>query len=407
MPQSTARQVLAGLSFLAFNPMVALCGFVLVNVGLSLAAGLAITVIGGLIALWLTLHGAAGLAGLQRTHLALATGAEIPAPPRPAPRTGRWGRFLGPVLEVHHWKALAYWFVEFPLGMITFAVVYGLLTLGVVGITLPLYAGRLGGVVGDVPGTGLAFTVVAGAAAIASGCAGSLLALRLHELLARALLGRNRTAELEHRVSGLDQARSAAIDAAEAERRRIERDLHDGTQQRLVTLAMGLGLAREKFASDPDTARDLVDEAHRELKVTMAELRSITRGLRPSVLEDRGLDAALSALVARSPIPVAVDVALPQRPPAPVESAAYFVVAEALTNIARHAEARHAAVCIRYEGDALVIDVGDDGHGDARRVPGGGLEGLAERVAAFEGSLDIVSPTGGPTLIRVELPCGS
>ncbi|MGD9750187.1 MAG: sensor histidine kinase [Acidimicrobiia bacterium] len=414
MQPSLPRQVATSLVFLALNPFVGTAGFVVVVTGTSMAAGLAVTVIGGLVCLWLTMLLAVALGRVQRAHLRFATGAELPGPPPVQPRSGTFGRLAAPVLDPYRWKAVAFWFVEFVLGWVTTGVVYGLLAIGAVGVTLPLYARWLSGVGGDLPGIGLLFAMVAGAAALVSGLAGSLLAVRLHELLARALLGTSRTIELESRVSGLegrvsglDAARTAAIDTAEAERRRIERDLHDGTQQRLVGLAMGLGMAREKFDTDPDAARSLVDEAHRELKVTMAELRSITRGLRPSVLEDRGLDAALSALVARSPIPVDIEVVLPHRPPPPVESAAYFAVAEALTNIARHAEAQRAAVHIRYEGDTLVVDVGDDGRGNARRVPGGGLDGLADRLAALHGRLHVVSPEGGPTLLRVEVPCGS
>lgn len=219
------------------------------------------------------------------------------------------------------------------------------------------------------------------------------------------MLGPDPTEALRARVTNLDTARAAALEAAEIERRRIERDLHDGTQQRLVALAMDLGMAKEKLDSDPEAANRLVVDAHRDVKETMAELRSLTRGLRPSVLEDRGLDAALSAVAARCPFPVDIAVDLDQRPPAVVESAAYFAASEALTNVTKHADASRAMVRIARDGNLLVVEVSDDGTGQARVVPGGGLAGLAERLGGFEGRLRIDSPVGGPTVIRAEVPC--
>jgi signal transduction histidine kinase len=198
-----------------------------------------------------------------------------------------------------------------------------------------------------------------------------------------------------------------AVDVAAAERRRIERDLHDGAQQRLVALAMDLGMAREKFAGDPQAARTLLDEAHDEAKRALAELRNLARGIHPAVLTDRGLDAAVSALAARSPVPVEVDIDLHDRPPGAIESTAYFVVAEALANVAKHAAATHAQVRITKEGGRLVVEVRDDGVGGADPAGGSGLTGLADRVASIDGRLTVASPQGGPTVVRTELPCGS
>jgi signal transduction histidine kinase len=403
----TAFRISHALAFVALNPLLATVALPMVIVGIALSAGFAFTVIGGLFFLLVTFHVARALGAVQRAHLRLATGQAI-GDPRPfRRRPGRWSWLTAPMRDPSGWRTFAYWLVEPIVAWITFAVVFAMLSGGVVAVTLPLYAHRLEGVGNDIPVVGLVLGALAGAAAILAGLSAAVVALQLHLALARAMLGPNRTAELEARVSNLGTARSAAIDAAELERRRIERDLHDGTQQRLVSLAMDLGMAKEKFSSDPDAARDLLDEAHREVKATMAELRSLTRGLRPSVLEDRGLDAALSALVARSAVPVDIEVALVHRPPPAVESAAYFVAAEALTNVAKHAAASHAVVRIAYEGDDLVVEVGDDGRGNAHRVAGGGLDGLAERLAGFEGRLQIISPQGGPTLLRAELPCGS
>jgi signal transduction histidine kinase len=222
--------------------------------------------------------------------------------------------------------------------------------------------------------------------------------------VARALLGPSRTQQLEHQVEHLTQTRSGAVDAADAERRRIERDLHDGTQQRLVALAMNLGLARV-HAGTAEDAHQALAEAHEDAKAALAELRDLIRGLHPAVLEDRGLDAALSGVAARMPIPVRLTVDLPRRPPATIEAVAYFVVSESLTNITKHAQASQAEVVVQRAGDRLHIIVSDDGAGGADPSRGTGLAGLAKRAASVDGTFEIASPPGGPTLITVDLPC--
>jgi signal transduction histidine kinase len=207
------------------------------------------------------------------------------------------------------------------------------------------------------------------------------------------------------RVDALRTTQARSVDIAMADRRQIERDLHDGAQQRLLSLGMELGMALEKFDSDPDAARGLVGDAHAELQRAIAELRNLARGIHPAVLTDRGLDAALSALAARSPIPVRLDVNLSERPAASVEATAYFIVAEALTNAARYANAKRVDVKVRQNGDTLHIEVTDDGVGGAEQRPGGGLAGLADRASSVEGSLRVSSPQGGPTVVMADLPC--
>jgi signal transduction histidine kinase len=197
------------------------------------------------------------------------------------------------------------------------------------------------------------------------------------------------------------------VDAAEGERRRIERDLHDGAQQRLVALAMELGRAQAKFADDPDGARVLVDQAHAQAKEALTELRNLVRGVHPPVLTERGLDAALSGLTALCPIPVDVHVDVPVRPRSAVEAVAYFMVAEALTNVAKHSRASQAKVVVEGHGypGTLTVMISDDGIGGAD--PGSpGLAGLADRVSGVDGRLSVESPSGGPTIIAAELPCG-
>jgi signal transduction histidine kinase len=220
--------------------------------------------------------------------------------------------------------------------------------------------------------------------------------------MARLLLEPGERERLIVRVDTLEETRAGMVAAADAERRRIERDLHDGAQQRLVALAMTLGRARA--TEDPALSRRLVDEAHGEAKEALVELRNLARGIHPAVLTDRGLDAAVSALAARCPVPVAVDVDLPRRAGPAIEAIAYFVVAEALTNVAKHSGASRAWLTASLEGPDLVVEVLDDGHGGAN-PHGGGLSGLRDRVRAVDGLLTLTSPPGGGTTLRVELPC--
>jgi signal transduction histidine kinase len=228
----------------------------------------------------------------------------------------------------------------------------------------------------------------------------------LREAMVQVLLGRSREQELEHEVDRLVDSRARTVDAASTERVRIERDLHDGAQARLVALAMDLGRARERLERQGDAgeAATLVAEAHEEAKRALAELRDLARGIHPSVLTDRGLDAALSSLAARSPVPVTLDVDLLERPSPRVEAVAYFVLAELLTNVARHSCAAGARVRVCRSGDRLALEVWDDGVGGADPTLGTGLAGLRERAQSLDGSLQVDSPVGGPTIARAELP---
>ncbi|SEE30775.1 Putative sensor [Streptomyces misionensis] len=231
--------------------------------------------------------------------------------------------------------------------------------------------------------------------------------IRLQTRAAEVLLGPSRTEKLTRRVADLAESRAGVLDAADAERRRIERDLHDGAQQRLVSLAVNLGLAKAAFGDLPADARTMIDEAHREAKEAIAELNNLVRGLHPAVLEDRGLDAALSGIAARLPIPVRVAVHLPQRPSPTIEAVAYFVVSEALTNVVKHAQATRADVTVKRNRETLLVTVTDDGAGgaDPAAAGGTGLAGLAKRAASVDGTFSCHSPAGGPTVITVELPC--
>ena len=207
-----------------------------------------------------------------------------------------------------------------------------------------------------------------------------------------------------HRIERLQATRAGAVDVQETELRRIERDLHDGAQARLVALGMSLGMAEEKLATDPAEARRLLEEARTGAREALEELRDLARGIHPPILTDRGLDAAIRALVARTPLRVDVAVDLAGRPRPPVETAAYFVVAEALANAGKYAKPSSVAIAVRVDDGTLVAEVRDDGRGGAD-ADGKGLTGLRRRVEALDGSLRVSSPAGGPTTVRAELPC--
>jgi len=329
---------------------------------------------------------------------------------------GEWWRsILANLQSATFWKELLYGMLLMPWGIATFSVVVSVWATALAAVTLPVWsADVVSENVGGLSwysgawwqmaiGTALGVVALVVAPWIVRGVAS------LSRMATRGLLGVS-AAELEAKIEHLSESRSRSVDAATAERQRIERALHDGAQMRLTALAMELGRAKEKMATDPEGAAALIDEAHADAKVALGELRDLARGIHPSVLTDRGLDAAVHALAARAPVPVDVAVTLAQRPTPAVEATAYYVVAESLTNVSRHAEASRATVRIREDGDRLVVEVQDDGKGGASigehddLVPTG-LRGLADRVAGVDGDLTVTSPPGGPTVIRATVPC--
>lgn len=231
-------------------------------------------------------------------------------------------------------------------------------------------------------------------------------AVKLETWIAEIMLGAWTGAG--RRIEELTASRAGALQAHEAELRRIERDLHDGTQAQLVAVAMRLALAERRFDKDPQGSRRLMLDARTTVDEALVQLRTVIRGIHPPILSDRGLNGAIRSLAAGRPVPTALE--LPEtdhRPPAAVEAAAYFVVAEALTNIARHSDASHAQVSLRYDGPALRVVVRDDGCGGVAPGSGSGLAGVRRRVAALDGTTRIDSPAGSGTTIEVVLPCGS
>jgi signal transduction histidine kinase len=381
---------------------------------LATSAGLAITFPLALPFAWLLFVCVRGFGRFERSRLDALLGVSIADPHGPLPE-GSWiRRILARVRSGSRWREIAYFLLALPIGALQFAVATALWCGTLALIALPLYVGSLPG---DTAEFGL-FDISSGAGAFAM-CVVGLVSLGVlapwvtlamadvDAVLARKLIGPSRDTLLARQVRQVEARRVAAVDSAEAERRRIERDLHDGAQQRLVALAMDLGRAREHFEHDPAQAQQLVAEAHEEAKAALVELRDLVRGFNPAILQDRGLDAALSAVVARAPIPVGLDVDVTPRPAAAVESTAYFIVAEALANVAKHSHATGARVTIARRGDRLVIDVTDNGTGGAEPSRGTGLRGLAERVEALGGWMQVLSPPGGPTTVLVELPCAS
>jgi signal transduction histidine kinase len=220
-----------------------------------------------------------------------------------------------------------------------------------------------------------------------------------------ALLAPTESAALRVRVQQLHESRAVAVDSQASELRRIERDLHDGAQARLVALGMSLGMAEEIIEADPVGARKMIVEARDFTTVALAELRALVRGIHPPLLADRGLDGAIRALALAMSVPVQIDMAIPGRLPAPVESAAYFCVAELLTNVVKHSGASSATVGARFDDGRLVIEVADSGVGGADEARGTGLRGIRRRLSAFDGSVSVDSPSDGPTVVHLEVPC--
>jgi signal transduction histidine kinase len=289
------------------------------------------------------------------------------------------------------WILLNPWLGAVLAGGSAAAIVYGIF-----GLALPHGSTQLAGVISH-PLYGILLAV--------SGFVAAPWLLRGYGEFTRSLLGPTRHAQLAQRVSHLAQTRSDAIDTGAAEMRRVERDLHDGAQARLVALGMTLDAAGQLIDINPAAAQALLTEARDNSVKALAELRDLVRGIHPPVLADRGLADAVRALALDSPLQVRVTNELPGRPPAPVESAAYFAASELLANVAKHADARRVWIDIRHDGGVLRIGVTDDGCGGADPAGGTGLSGIERRLAAFDGVLAVSSPPGGPTVVNMEIPC--
>jgi signal transduction histidine kinase len=481
------RSPIEAASWRAF--LAILLGFGVAIVAISLLSALFST--GGSLLIWLVgipivalgIEVARLIAGEERWRMAFVDGRPLVAhryrPYGGLPRSplGPWLRAWGETqfLDANRWRDVVYVLVLFPLAILELSVVLFLWAASITLLAMPLVVAGLsaggaferlstrvtasGAVIGDV--SGLAFAAVVPAFLLglllipvaASTGRGLML---LHRAVVSGLLCVDPTVALRQDVERLRGSRSAALELEASELRRIERDLHDGAQQRLVMLSIDLGLAEDRLATDPDSARQLVADAREQARLALAELRDLVRGTAPSILVDRGLVAALGAVAGNCPVPTTVDSGLAdgERLPASVERAAYFVVAESLANVAKHSGASHAEVTLRTEGarsagpvgpaaapgtpaatppgiapapgpwapiwpmgraaigsdrpaataSHLVVQVRDDGAGRATVTPGGGLAGLRDRVEALDGTLALSSPPGGPTVVRVEIP---
>ncbi|WP_261675454.1 sensor domain-containing protein [Streptomyces lusitanus] len=356
------------IAHLLTNLPVSIVGFVFTVTALSVGVGLTVTVIGlPLLALGLT--GARQLGRFERARARAMLGVRVAEPsPLPWRRSGGfWPGLWQAVKDPVGWRTCLYALIRLPWGVVTFTV-----TLTGLFVLWPV----------------LAFVVRAMA--------------DVDRAMVRGLL--SPSDELERRIAELESDRGVVVDTAAADLRRIERDLHDGAQARLVNLAMGLGLAKEKLLEDPDAAASMVEEAHGEVKLALQELRDLARGIHPAVLTDRGLDAALSSVAARCTVPVAVTVDLEERPAPAIEGIAYFTVSELLQNVSKHSRARSASVEVWRSDDRLFLQVRDDGVGGASLDGGTGMRGLADRLGAVDGLFVVDSPEGGPTTVTAELP---
>ncbi|MGW4572744.1 sensor domain-containing protein [Streptomyces tendae] len=356
------------IAHLLANLPAALLGFVYIVTMLSVGVGLTVTVI-GLPLLAAGLRGTRLLGKLERARARMLLGVRVDEP-SPLPLRSEHGFFAQLWMSLKDpvgWRTVLFEFIRFPWGVLTFSVT--LTSLFVLWPVLPFIARGLANV---------------------------------DRAMVRGLL--SPSDELERRIAELESDRGVVVDTAAADLRRIERDLHDGAQARLVNLAMGLGLAKEKLLEDPDAAAAMVDEAHGEVKLALQELRDLARGIHPAVLTDRGLDAALSSVASRCTVPVRVTVDLAERPAAAIEGIAYFTVSELLQNVSKHSGAGAASVEVWRSSDRLLMQVEDNGRGGASLAGGTGMKGLADRLTAVDGLFVVDSPEGGPTTITAELP---
>ena len=380
---------LAGVGIVGFAVLGLLLGMLGAGIGLTFLLGVGLVVLVGLVyavygLAWFETQRVSGLYDLGVPTLALQ--------PQQGSGFKAWLKSIArQTVDGRMWRALASFVVASLLGMALLGLAQWFVrSLGSIFTTSSVWW---------QPG-------IIGLLLSAAGILGVAL---LHRIVTVAIIGSGSAEEqLEAQVFVTSQQREGAVRAADLERTRIERDLHDGVQPRLVSVAMTLGLAQQKIDSDPEAAKELVAEAHTSTKAAITELRQLARGIYASVLDDRGLDAALSALAARSHIPVQLDVRVSDRCSRTAEAAIYFAIAESLTNAAKHSRASECRVIVRVRDENMLwARVEDNGIGTARVVPGGGLDGIMNRVLAAGGTTRLDSPQGGPTALEVSIPCAS
>ena len=382
--------------------------FAVLVAGLAAGAGLAVVVV-GLGVLALTMYAWRGMAALERALARTLLRVRI-HPPADRDRGLPWrNRAELWVRDPVTWKSLVFLLSKLPMGIVAYSLIaflgFSSLVLAVAPAIVAFTPVIFFGWEMETPAQALPFVPLGLVACLVSLHLFNGLAW-LYAVFARVMLGPS-TVELRERVAGLRDASARILAAADDERRRIERDLHDGAQQRLVALNLTLGVAETRVATDPEGAARLIAQARAEAVEAVRELRELARGIHPALLADRGLGAALEALAARAPVPVAITGIPSVRLPAAVEATAYYVTAEALTNMAKHANASGATIRLDADRSRLLIEVRDDGDGGAHTAPGGGLHGLADRVDALDGRLELDSPPGGGTAVIAEIPLES
>jgi signal transduction histidine kinase len=354
------------------------------------------------------------LAAVERRRLRLVDPVPIPSSHRAPDGPGVWPWLVCRLRESATWIELAcaplvcaLGLVDFALAVLLLALVTGLLSAPLQSLLLPHFHQNAAWQQILRDGRSLLAVWLAGLWA-ALGSAYLVTAWAgLRAGLSRRLLVRPPANGLTAQIAELTRSRARIVDTYESERRRMERDLHDGVQQRLTALIMTIGLARVELADGPPAASSLVARAHGEAKQALEELRDLVHGILPALLADRGLGAAVAAVAEHSSVPVQLEVDLPGRLPDAVESAAYFFVCEGLANVAKHSQGTQATVTIRTAGEMLVVEVRDDGIGGASATGAGGLVGLVDRISALGGAVHLSSPAGGPSVLRAEIPCGS
>jgi signal transduction histidine kinase len=400
------------IAYLLLAGVLGTAEFVFLVTVLSTGVGLAVTLI-GIPILIASVYAWGWIAGIERRTIGALTGRVIASPYRPLPERGSWwDRLRARLADPATWKDLTFLFLQFPFGLLSFIVTVTVLSVGLGNLTIPLWYWALPdgadwaffGIF-EVDDLGEALALIPFGALVLLVGIPALSALgRFYGAYAELLLGSNEDPALTAQVSDLRDARSRIIEAADAERRRIERDLHDGAQQRLVALSLNLRMAEKRAAEGDPAAAELVRSAGEEAGLALKELRDLARGIHPAMLTNRGLAAALDDLARRAAVPTEVVSLPPRRLPDPVESTVYFLVSECLANIGKHAQATRATVAVTLVDDEVEVVVKDDGVGGADAANGSGLQGLEDRVGALDGCVDIESPAGGGTTVVATIP---
>jgi signal transduction histidine kinase len=382
----------------------------------TLASGGLATVLAGVgvIVVAVAIEGSRLVARIERWRAFLGEPVRPAAHPYRPLRGGVLDILRAEFADESRWRDVLYVAINLPLSIIEFFVATIAWLLALALVTTPIWydavaGASLPGLLGPLSSHDLAvvlFRTIVGLALLPVAASLSQLLVALHRSVVAGLLCTTESRELRRQVETLRKSRSAVLDVEASELHRIERDLHDGAQQRLVMLTIDLGLASERIDADPGAAKQLILEGQEQAREALAEIRNLVRGIAPSILLDRGLVASVESISGRGPVPTVLVSNLEpgERLPPATERAAYFVVTEALANVAKHSGARRSEVRIRREDRRLVIEVWDDGSGGARIEPGGGLAGLASRIAGVDGTFSVSSPAGGPTLVRAEIP---